>query len=297
MGGSEGVEDRAHSIDSTHLVAVAAGNTITILDIPVSHVLQTLSHEHVHNVCFSPDGLFIASWSLTTEARLFSSTQGTLLATFEIGMRSLAFSRTNHLYMLAHSANVRVYSASGDHKAAIRAISLRGHVDQMIPAPNDSQIVIQTLANDLTDKYDIEVWSLRQLTDTHDDSAPHPNTILDIDLAAGASRLAIGTRTEIEVWDARVGRRHQVFQSQSFDPDRRPIAFSLRGELIASTGPDGVIVVDVQAGVLTSYLVEIDDRIIYIFSVGLSFDSSSLAPDTVTYIRLFDLSPLYLIHH
>src|SRR5260221_9127303 len=121
------VQDLALTSDSPHLVAVAAGNTITILDIPSSHVLQTLSHEDVHNVRFSPDGLFIASWSRTTEARLFSSTQGTLLATFEIGMRSLAFSRTNHLYMLAHSANVRVYSASGDHKAAIRAISLRGH--------------------------------------------------------------------------------------------------------------------------------------------------------------------------
>src|SRR5258705_6007331 len=192
-------------------------------------------------------------------------------------MRSLAFSRTNHLYMLAHSANVRVYSASGDHKAAIRAISLRGHVDQMIPAPNDSQIVIQTLANDLTNKYDIEVWSLRQLTDTHDDSTLHPNTILDIDLSGDASRLAIGTRTEIEVWDARVGRRRQVFQSQSFDPHQRPVAFSPRGELIASTGPDGVIIVDVQAGVLrpTSYLVEIDYRIVR--SVGISFDSSRVA--------------------
>src|SRR5258708_18392485 len=130
-------------------------------------------------------------------------------------MRSLAFSRTNHLYMLADSGNVRVYSAEGDHnQAAITAISLRGDVDQMIPAPNDSQIVIQTSSND------IQVWSLKRFTATHDDSAPHPNTILDIDLSGDASRLAIGTRTEIEVWAALVGLRHQVFHSPSFDPDR-----------------------------------------------------------------------------
>src|SRR5258708_7835369 len=145
-------QDLALTIDSPHLVAVAVGNTITILDIPSSHVLQTLLHEDVDNVQFSPDGLFIASWSRTTEARLFSRTQGTLLATFEIGMRSLAFSRTNHLYMLADSGNVRVYSAEGDHnQAPISAMSSRGDDCRIIPASNDSQIVIQTLANTLDD--------------------------------------------------------------------------------------------------------------------------------------------------
>src|SRR5258707_4102524 len=291
MGCNDKVQDLALTSDSLHLVAVAAGNTITILDIPSSHVLQTLSHEDVHNVRFSPDGLFIASWSRTTEARLFSRTQGTLLATFEIGMRSLAFSRTNHLYMLADSGNVRVYSAEGDHnQAAMRVISLRGGVHRMIPAPNDSQIVIQT------SPYDIEVWSLRRFTDTHDDSTPHPNTILGIDLSGDASLLAIGTRTEIEVWDARVGGRHQVFQSQSFDPHRRPVAFSPRGELIASTGPDGVIIVDVQAGVLrpTSYLVEIDYRIVR--SVGISFDSSRVAARTTNYVLIWDLPSGALLH-
>ncbi len=178
------VQDLALTIDSPHLVAVAVGNTITILDIPSSHVLQTLLHEDVDNVQFSPDGLFIASWSRTTEARLFSRTQGTLLATFEIGMRSLVFSRTNHLYMLAGSGNVRVYSAEGDHnQAAMRVISPHGGVDQILPAPNDSQIVIQTSSDD------IEVWSLRRFSDTYDDSAPHPNTILGIgiDLSGDAS--------------------------------------------------------------------------------------------------------------
>src|SRR5258708_5298342 len=178
------VQDLALTSDSPHLVAVAAGNTITILDIPSSHVLQTLSHEDVRSVRFSPDGLFIASWSGTTEAQLFSRTQGTLLATFEIGMRSLVFSCTNRLYMLAPSGNVRVYRASGDHnQAPMSAISPRVDVRRIIPASNDSQIVIKTLANTLDDKYDVEVWSLRQFTDTHDDSAPH-NTILDIECIA-----------------------------------------------------------------------------------------------------------------
>src|SRR5258708_9341643 len=44
MGCNDEVQDLAPTIDSPHLVAVAAGNTITILDIPLSHVLQTLSH-------------------------------------------------------------------------------------------------------------------------------------------------------------------------------------------------------------------------------------------------------------
>src|SRR6266481_2278398 len=101
---------------------------------------------------------------------------------------------------------------------------------------------------------------------------------------------------EIEVWDARVGECCQVFQSQSVDPDRRPVAFSPRGELIASTGPDGVIIVDVQAGVLrpTSYLVEIDDCIIY--SVRISFDSSRLAADMRNYVLIWDLPSSTLLH-
>src|SRR5258708_4551000 len=296
MGCNDEVQDLALTSDSPHLVAVAAGNTITILDIPSSHVLQTLSHEDVHNVRFSPDGLFIASWSRTTEARLFSRTQGTLLATFEIGMRSLAFSRANRLYMLARSGNVRVYSAEGDHnQAAMRVISLRGGVDQILPAPNDSQIVIQTLANLLT-TYDVEVWSLRRFTDNHDASTPHPNP-LGIDLSGDASRLAIGTRMEIEVWDARVGQRCQVFQTQSqsnSSSDARPVAFSPQGELIATSGPDGVIVVDVQAGVLTSYLVEIDD--LTVSSVGISFDSSRLAAKTWRYVLIWDLPSGALLH-
>src|SRR5258708_31137100 len=115
MGCNDEVQDLALTSDSPHLVAVAAGNTITILDIPLSHVLQTLSHEDVHNVRFSPDGLFIASWSHTTEARLFSRTQGTLLATFEFGMRSLVFSRTIHLYILSGYVNVSVYYDESVH--------------------------------------------------------------------------------------------------------------------------------------------------------------------------------------
>src|SRR5258708_7513202 len=290
------VQDLALTSDSPHLVAIAADNTITILEIPSSHVLETLSHEDVHNILFSPDGLFIASWSRTTEARLFSRTQGTLLATFEAGMRSLAFSCTNHLYMLTRSDNVRVYSASGDHnQAAIRAISLRGYVRQILPAPNDSQIVIQTSANILTAGYGIEVWSLRQFADTHD-STPCPNTILGIDLSGDASRLAISTQMEIEVWDARVCQRCQVFQSKSANPSFRPVAFSPRGELIASSNQDGVIVVDVQAGVLRpmSYLVGIDG--VAVNWVGISFDSSRLAAATWRYVLIWDLPSGTLLH-
>src|SRR5258708_1615178 len=53
------------------------------------HAIVFEVHEDVHNVRFSPDGLFIASWSHTTEARLFSRTQGTLLAMFSkiVGLR------------------------------------------------------------------------------------------------------------------------------------------------------------------------------------------------------------------
>ncbi len=102
-------------------------------------------------------------------------------------MRSLAFSRTNHLYMLAHSGNVRVYSASGDHnQAAMTVISLRGDVRRIIPAPNDSQIVIQTSSDD------IEVWSLRRFTDTHADS---------VGISFDSSRLAAKTMYHVLIWD------------------------------------------------------------------------------------------------
>src|SRR5258708_14986968 len=208
-------------------------------------------------------------------------------------MRSLAFSRTNHLYMLAHSGDVRVYSAS-HNQAAISAISLRGDVRQILPAPNDSQIV--TSLNSFLNKYDVEVWSLRQFTDTHDDSAPHPNTILGIDLSGDASLLAISTQTEIEVRDARVGSCRQVFQIQSVHPRLRPVAFSPRGELIASSGPDGVIIVDVQAGELrpTSYqIVQTDFAIVW---VGISFDSSRLAAATWRYVLIWDIPSGALLH-
>ncbi len=59
-----------------------------------------------------------------------------------------------------------------------------------MPALNNSQIVIQ-MSHNIADN--VEVWSLRQFTDSYDDSAPHPNTILDINLSGDASQLAIGT--------------------------------------------------------------------------------------------------------
>ena len=243
------VRDLALTGDSSHLVVVAVDDIIIILDVPSGHIQQRLPHRDVQNVCLSPDGLFIASTSLwSPKTRLFSTTQGTLLAVFELGMTSLGFSRTNHLYMLPVSGHVRVYNALGNHEA--RLIPVPGRVRHILPSLDDSQIVIQMATDSEPPHYGIEVWSLRRFTDTHDNSAPHPNTILNIDLSSDASLLAIATQTEIEIWDARIGRRRDVILTQSANYNTRPVSFSPRGELIVSSSQDGIIIVDAQAGVL-----------------------------------------------
>ena len=57
---------------------------------------------------------------------------------------------------------------------------------------------------------------------------------------------------KIEIWDAQVGRRHHVIQTQSANPNERPVAFSPRGEPIVSSSQDGIIIVDLESGVLRS---------------------------------------------
>src|SRR5258708_2966097 len=69
-----------------HLAAVATED-ITILNIPSGRVQQTLHHKGARYVRISRDGSFLASWIGEGEARLWSITQGTVLATFKIRWR------------------------------------------------------------------------------------------------------------------------------------------------------------------------------------------------------------------
>ena len=285
---------------SSHLVAVAVDDIIIIMDIPSGHIRQRLQHRGVNNVHFSPDGSFVVSWSPTSEPRLFSTMQGTLLAVFEAGMTSLVFSRTSHLYMLPHSGDLRVYNALGDHnQPETRLIPLPVGTDHILPAPDDSQIVIQMGLN-------IRVWSPRPVTDTHD-STPHANTILAIDLSDDASVLAIATQTEIEIWDARMGQRRDVIQTQSANPNQRPVAFSPRGELIVSSSRDGIIVVDAQASELRPTRYPFmrgrglnESQNFDVKWAGISFDSSRIAVVTPVQdrskIHIWDLSSGTLLH-
>src|SRR5260221_7182070 len=94
--------------ESAHLVAVAAKD-ISILSIPSGGVQRTLYHEDASYVCISCDGSFLASraWG---EARLWSTTQGMLLATFESGwVCGMVFSRTHLLYYVCDPGSGRVY--------------------------------------------------------------------------------------------------------------------------------------------------------------------------------------------
>ena len=177
--------------------------------------------------------------------------------------------------MRHHSGDLRVYNALGDHnQPETRSIDLP--IDHILPAPDDSQIVIQTGP-------DIRAWSPRRLTDT-DDSTPRANAILRIDLSGDASLIAITTQTAIEIWDARIGQRLDVIQIQCADSNHRPIAFSPRGELIVSSSQDGIIVLDAQASILRStrypFVKEQDLKDSQNFDVGwtgISFDSSRIA--------------------
>ncbi len=80
---------KVHSLDltgeSAYLIAVATKD-ITILSIRSGGVQRTLYHK-AWSVCISRDGLFLVSTARGT-ARLWSITQGALLATFETGRES-----------------------------------------------------------------------------------------------------------------------------------------------------------------------------------------------------------------
>ena len=281
---------------SSHLVAVTIDDIIIIMDIPSGHIRQRLPHTGAHNVCFSPNGLFIAS-SSPYETRLFSTTQGTLLATFEGKITSLVFSRTNHLYMRPHSGDLRVYNTLGDHnQPETGLIPLLRHIGCILPAPDDSKIVTQEGPS-------IQAWSPRRLDYTND-STPLANTILGIDLSGDASLVAIATRTAIEIWDARIGQRRDVIQTQSASYHRL-VAFSPRGELIVSSSKDGIVVVDVQASVLKSMRYPFvkeqglnDSPNFDVEWAGISFDSSRIAAVSSLSGRphIWDLSSGTLLH-
>ncbi len=186
------------------------------------------------------------------------------------------FSRTNRLYAVQSnygSKELRVYSASADPNTVIKSFPLPYYTEFILPTPDESQILIHTW------NY-IQVLSLGQFTV----DAPRNDIILGIDLSSDASLLALATRTEIEIWDARIGQRGKVIQSRSASPYyRRPVAFSPKGELIVSECEDGIIVMDVRAGVPlpTAYSFPLQrqgrTRPSYVDFVGISHDSSKLA--------------------
>src|SRR5258708_14649503 len=191
--------------ESAHLIAVAAKD-ITILSIPSGGVQQTLYHEGAWSVCISRDGLFLVSIG-DTSVSLWSITQGTLLGTFEhVAWNWMVFSRTNRLYAVQSndgSDELKVYDVSVDPNTIIKSFPLPSHTGSILPTPDESRILIRTAE-------EIRVLSLGQFTD----DAPR-NDIWGIDFSSDASLLALATPTEIEIWDARIGQRHKVIQSQS----------------------------------------------------------------------------------
>src|SRR5258708_576015 len=104
------VQDLDLAGGSAHLCAAVARD-ITVLSIPSGAVQRTLCHKGAERVCISRDGSFLASVTHSDEARIWSITQGTLLATFKGHL--VAFSRTNRLY-LGQSGSFRVYDMSAD---------------------------------------------------------------------------------------------------------------------------------------------------------------------------------------
>ena len=282
------IQDLALTADSAHLIAVAADNTITISDILSRNVLRTLADEDVCQVCISPDGSFLASRSTAGSTRLWSGSQGTLLATLEVPSGPLIFSHTDRLYVRAFSDGRSVCDAPASYnQAVIQSFPFPAHTERIALAPDDSHIAIQAL-------FDTQIWSLKHFGDTHYSSNTRLNTILSVELSRNASLLAVGTQTEIEVWDARMGQRRHIIRSQSANSDKRLIACSPRGDFIASIDRDGIVVVDVQAGALmhTTYpsatgqgRTEASEY----QQVGISSDSSRLAARTANRIEIWDL--------
>src|SRR5260221_5305035 len=293
------IQDLDLAGESVHLVAVAAKD-ITILSILSGAVQRTLYHEGAKYVCISRDGSFLASRTGEKEARLWSITQGTLLAMFET-VWSPVFSRTNRLYV-DDSSSVRVYDASADpNNITIKSFPLPSLAEDLFPTPDESRILIHTADH-------IHVWSLRQFMDR---DAPRDD-IRGVDLSHDASLLALATETGIEIWDARIGQHRQVIQSRKDDYYYRAVAFSPKGELIVSSSKDGFILVDVRAGELLPIMCSfspsrgrnVGQRIIE--RVEISFDSSKLAAlrswydvesdERIRYICVWDLPSGTLLH-
>ncbi len=280
LGCADKVRDLDLAGESAHLVAVATTH-ITILSIPSGDVQQTLYHKDAEFVHISRDGSFLASrtWG---EARLWSIAKRASLARFKTERGcSVAFSRTNRLYK-AEDDGGRVYDASAT-RVTIKSFPFPSIVysdvpvphtfKSILPTPDESRILIRTM-------HDIQVCSLKFTDHTRD--APR-HDIIGIDFSGDASLLALSTRITIEIWDARTGQRLHVIQSRSRNPRFRRVAFSPKGELIVSVSEDGIIVVDVRAGVLLLPITYSfsppgqDLTEMNIHCVGISFDLSKLA--------------------
>jgi len=122
-----------------------------------------------------------------------------------------------------------------------------------------------------------------------------------LSLSRDASLLALATDDGIEIWDARIGQRHHVIQCQA-SRYPRPVAFSLKGELIVSDSKDGIVVVDVRAGKLmpTIYSSSLLQGPFIVHQVGISFDLSMLAAlisrNSGAQISVWDIPSGALLH-
>src|SRR5258708_231886 len=291
--------------ESAHLVAVATKLDITIWSIPLCGVQRTLYHEGANYVRISRDGSFLASRAIG-EAQLWSTAQGTVLARVESrNIRLMGFSYTNRLYMAEPKGespgvfDCKVYDASADlNNVTIKSFPLpSGRPLSILPAPDESRILCHTLN-------EIQVLSLMQFTDG---DAPRYD-VMDIGLSGDASLLALATKTDIKILDARIGQCLHVIQSRSKSSSgSRPVAFSPKGELIVFEGDGAIIVMDVRTEVpLPTTSSQQSAIIMDIEHFGISFDSSKLAASgsryglvsrkTIRSIYVWDLPSGTLLH-
>jgi len=267
------------------LIARATDNSVLLWDVNTGEVRQSLTEDigvgFNNAVCFSPDGVYLATSGLDQPIRTWDLSKGTLRSTFKSGgSSSLAFSNNGKLIVsgdvdgrvrLWDFATSKLVRANVGHKFTVNSVSFSPDNAKLASGSGDGKIGV----------WDIRTGRLVRMmggtTGYLTQGGGSSNQVSSVTFSPDGSQIASGNDDGIvNLWSVSAGSK--VSQLKGHQSSVRSVSYSPNGSTLVSGGNDKTIRFwDPKAGKATGLL---SANVSSNFNIILSPAANALAHDT-----------------